>query len=93
MNSTMEHDDITKSETIAAIHRLAPSSQRGFLDNFSEQQLQSFLERLEEVETVRHHAYPPTPRPQPKPLSCAERENPVTSLPAATPFYASPAAP
>lgn len=47
----MDHTMSTKSETIAAIRRLAPSASEEFLDNFSEGQLQSFLERLEEVES------------------------------------------
>jgi hypothetical protein len=52
MSPTMEHTmSTTKSETIAAIRRLAPSASAEFLDNFSERQLQSFLERLEEVES------------------------------------------
>lgn len=41
----------TKSEMIAAIRRLAPSASQEFLDNFSERQLESFLARLEEVES------------------------------------------
>ena len=52
MSATMDPTmSTTKSETIAAIRRLAPSASEEFLDNFSERQLQSFLARLEEVES------------------------------------------